>query len=95
MTHRLSNIWLTVHRSTQEIGGNCIEIATHNGHRIVLDVGRPLDALADAGGLLPPTLKLTTPCDGVLLSHAIKTIMGYLKKFRRGGPSSVVKQRRN
>ena len=82
----MSNIWLTVHRSTQEIGGNCIEIATHDGHRILLDVGRPLDALADAHGLLPSTLNLTAPCDGVLLSHPHQDHYGLLEEVPAGWP---------
>lgn len=59
------DVRLTVHRSAHEIGGNCIEIATGD-HRIVLDVGRPLDAPNDATGLLPTTLDLKAPLDGVL-----------------------------
>ncbi|MHB8449297.1 MAG: MBL fold metallo-hydrolase [Mycobacteriales bacterium] len=31
-----------IHRGTQEIGGNCVEIAAQDGSRIVLDLGRPL-----------------------------------------------------
>jgi ribonuclease J len=31
-----------IHRGTAEIGGSCIEIAAHDGNRIVLDLGRPL-----------------------------------------------------
>ena len=32
-----------VHRGTREIGGSCVEVE-HEGHTLVLDVGRPLDA---------------------------------------------------
>ena len=32
-----------IHRGTREIGGNCIEVESDN-KRLVLDVGRPLDA---------------------------------------------------
>jgi ribonuclease J len=59
---------LTVHRATRQIGGNCIEIAA-DGARIVLDVGRPLDAPEDATGLLPKTLDLSAPVSGLLISH--------------------------
>jgi len=34
---------LTVHRTTDEIGGNCIEVAL-DGHRLVLDAGSRLHA---------------------------------------------------
>ncbi len=40
----MTSVHLTVHRATHEIGGNCIEINAADGHRIILDVGRPLDA---------------------------------------------------
>lgn len=59
---------ITVHRGTQTIGGSCIEIAAEAGGRLVLDVGRPLDAPRDAVGLLPATLDLTAPAT-VLISH--------------------------
>ncbi|MEP6967478.1 MAG: MBL fold metallo-hydrolase, partial [Pseudomonadota bacterium] len=70
---------LTVHRATNQIGGNCIEIAA-GGHRIVLDVGRPLDAPNDATGLLPETLDLNAPMDGVLISHPHQDHYGLLEE---------------
>lgn len=49
-------VLLTIHRSAHEIGGNCIEIATQGGHRILLDAGRPLDAPESVrAGLIPPS----------------------------------------
>jgi ribonuclease J len=59
---------LTVHRGTQEIGGSCIELATAQGERLLLDAGRPLDAPRDAKDLLPATLDLSTGAT-VLFSH--------------------------
>jgi ribonuclease J len=35
-----------IHRGAHEVGGTCIEVES-SGSRIVLDVGRPLDALRD------------------------------------------------
>jgi hypothetical protein len=67
----VSDVRLTVHRATNQIGGNCIEIATGD-HRIVLDVGRPLDAPSDATGLLPTTLDLKAPMDSVLSWRSAK-----------------------
>jgi ribonuclease J len=64
----VSRVRLTVHRATNQIGGNCVEVAAA-GYRILLDVGRPLDAPNDATGLLAATLDLKTPMDGVLISH--------------------------
>jgi ribonuclease J len=42
-----------IHRGAQEVGGNCIEVESA-GARIVLDVGRPLDALQDGSYLCQP-----------------------------------------
>jgi ribonuclease J len=58
---------LTIHRSADQIGGNCIEIS-HAGERILLDVGRPLDAPEAATDLLPTTLERSGPAT-VLISH--------------------------
>jgi ribonuclease J len=73
----LSTVTLTVHRATNQIGGNCIEVQAPCGERLVLDVGRPLDALPGATGLLPPTLGLVAPAD-VLISHPHQDHWGLL-----------------
>ena len=70
---------LTVHRATDQIGGNCIELSTDEG-RIILDVGRPLDAPNDAVGLLPATLNCDRPLDGVLISHPHQDHYGLLEE---------------
>jgi ribonuclease J len=81
----VSDVRLTVHRATNQIGGNCIEIATGD-HRIVLDVGRPLDAPNDASGLLPTTLDLKAPMDGVFISHPHQDHYGLLEETPREWP---------
>jgi Cft2 family RNA processing exonuclease len=81
------DVRLTVHRSAHEIGGNCIEIAEDGGHRVILDVGRPLDAPADAKSLLPRSLDLAAPCDGVLISHPTRTTMAFWRTCRPDGRS--------
>lgn len=73
-----SDVRLIVHRATHEIGGNCIELDAANGHRILLDVGRPLDAPPDANNLLPRSLDLSAPCDGILISHPHQDHYGLL-----------------
>jgi ribonuclease J len=81
----VSDVRLTVHRATHQIGGNCIEIATGD-HRILLDVGRPLDAPNDATGLLATTLDLKAPMDGILISHPHQDHYGLLEETPREWP---------
>jgi ribonuclease J len=81
----MNAITVTIHRAAHEIGGNCIEIAAGD-HRILLDVGRPLDAPNDATGLLPTTLDLKAPMDGVLISHPHQDHYGLLEEAPRDWP---------
>lgn len=74
----MSDLTLTVHRAADQIGGNCIEIATAAGGRILLDVGRPLDAPRDATALLPTSLDLAPPVAGLLISHPHQDHCGLL-----------------
>lgn len=52
---------ITIHKGTDEIGGNCIEISTENT-TILLDYGTPLKEDS------PQTL-ITNPVDAILISH--------------------------
>jgi ribonuclease J len=75
----LNHLRLTIHRAAHEIGGNCIELMTPDSHRLILDVGRPLDAPEGVvTGLLPATLDVQHPVDGVLLSHPHQDHYGLL-----------------
>lgn len=77
---------VTIHRAAHEIGGNCIEL-TLDGHRLLLDAGRPLDAPEGVtDGLLPPTLDTTRPVDGVLLSHPHQDHYGVLRELPADWP---------
>jgi ribonuclease J len=77
----MPTVTLTVHRATQTIGGNCIEIATSEGNRLILDMGRPLDAPREATGLLPETLDVSSSVDGVLVSHPHLDHYGLLEEL--------------
>jgi ribonuclease J len=77
---------LTVHRAAHEIGGNCIELRAPCGARLLLDVGRPLDALPDASGLLPATLDVHAPVAGVVISHPHQDHYGLLDEIPRDWP---------
>lgn len=73
----MSAVTLTVHRATNQIGGNCIEVKAPCGERLILDVGRPLDAAPGATGLLPSTLDRAADAD-VLISHPHQDHWGLL-----------------
>lgn len=76
----MTGLRLVVHRATQQIGGNCIELVAGDGQRIILDVGRPLDAPKDATGLLPESLDLWRPTAGLLISHPHQDHYGLLSE---------------
>jgi ribonuclease J len=86
---------LTVHRATQEIGGNCIELAC-DGHRIILDAGRRLSDEGELGSdSLPPSLNLDLPADALILSHPHQDHCGLLRALPAhwpvwSGPSAEV-----
>jgi ribonuclease J len=82
----VTGVQLTVHRATQQIGGNCVELSTSDGHRIILDVGLPLDAPRDACQLLPKSLALNAAADGVLISHPHQDHYGLLEDIPAGWP---------
>jgi ribonuclease J len=82
----VTGVQLTVHRATHEIGGNCIELSTSDGHRIILDVGRPLDAPQDVRNLLPKSLDLKAAVDGVLITHPHQDHYGLLEDVPAGWP---------
>ena len=60
-----------IHRGSHEIGGNCVEVES-GGARILLDLGRPLDAGPDEQVPLPPISGLDgndPSLLGIVISH--------------------------
>jgi ribonuclease J len=81
------DVRLTIHRAAHEIGGNVIELTTSDGHRLILDAGRPLDAPEGVKeGLVPATLDTEAPVDGVLLSHPHQDHYGLLGELPADWP---------
>ena len=63
---------VNIRRGANEIGGSAVEITAHNGDRIVLDIGMPLDAKENTPDLLPDIRGLRDKTDdllAVLISH--------------------------
>lgn len=81
----LGSLRLTIHRSASQIGGNCIELEHSSGERLLLDVGRPLDAPNNAMGLLPQSLDLKRPAH-VVISHPHQDHYGLLNEIPRHWP---------
>jgi ribonuclease J len=78
-----------IHRGAKEIGGNCIEVDAE-GKRLVLDIGRPLDAdpgdevpLPDVPGLADGT---DTNLLGLLISHGHQDHWGLVDQVSRNVP---------
>lgn len=77
---------ICVHRASSQIGGNCIEIRSASGQRLILDFGRPLDTPDAEQTPIPETLDLTAPVQGVLISHAHVDHYGMLETIPQDWP---------
>lgn len=75
---------LCIHRGSKQIGGSCVELE-QDGHRILIDLGQPLDVeFEDAA--LPPIDGLDTNeagLLGVVLSHGHRDHWGLLPKLEK------------
>ena len=59
-----------IHRGSRQIGGSCVELRSQ-GHRLLLDIGMPLDHLLAGDLALPESLnaEASEPIAGVTISH--------------------------
>ena len=88
-----------IHRGAAEIGGNCVEVATNDGNRLVIDVGRPLSA-GWSEQVTPPDVPGLAGGDaslcGLLISHPHLDHYGLVGGVEAGVPiSSGPKLRRS
>jgi ribonuclease J len=77
-----------IHRGAHEVGGTCIEVES-SGSRIVLDVGRPLDAPRDEFVPLPdvPGLRDADPSLlGLVISHGHQDHWGLVDQVSKTVP---------
>jgi ribonuclease J len=77
-----------IHRGAHEIGGSCVEVE-HDGKRIVLDVGRPLNAGFDETVPIPSVQGLEehdSSLLGVIISHAHQDHWGLAPDIFGGVP---------
>ncbi len=82
---------ICIHRGTHEIGGTCVEIA-HDGFRIAVDLGLPLDAEDNLPELLPSVAGITHPADdflGVIISHPHQDHFGLLAHVHENLPIAM------
>ena len=82
---------ICIHRGAHQIGGSCVELESQ-GHRLLLDLGLPLDAEENSAELMPaiPGLRETdTGLLGVLLSHPHMDHYGLLKHARPDLPVAM------
>jgi ribonuclease J len=81
-----------IHRGAREIGGNCIEVEA-SGKRLVLDIGRPLDAEPGDEIPLPEVPGLADGTDsnlvGLLISHGHQDHWGLVDPVSKDVPIYV------
>ncbi|MCH8208323.1 MAG: MBL fold metallo-hydrolase [Nitrospinae bacterium] len=84
---------IRIHRGTNEIGGTCVEIE-HDGQRIVLDIGLPLDAdeSNNIEDLLPKVNGFREKDESllsVIISHPHQDHFGLISYLRRDLPIAI------
>jgi len=82
----MCDVSISVHRSAHEIGGNCLELATGDGQRLLLDAGRPLDTPEGERACIPGSLDFEPRPEAVLLSHAHQDHVGLLPELPTNWP---------
>ena len=82
------NMRVCIHRGSHQIGGSCVEVE-HDGQRILLDLGLPLDADSNESRYLPSVAGLDGSDPsllGVLISHPHLDHFGLLAHISKNIP---------
>ncbi len=82
---------ICIHRGTHEIGGSCVELA-HDGYRIAIDLGLPLDAENNDPKWLPNIAGITSPAEdflGIIISHPHQDHYGLLAHVPENMPVAM------
>lgn len=80
-----------IHRGAREVGGSCVELE-HDGLRLVLDAGLPLDAAPDGRHPLPPVPGLESGDPrllGLIVSHGHPDHYGLVERVHPSVPVHV------
>lgn len=84
-----------IHRGARQIGGNCVEIE-HDGSRLILDLGLPLDADEANAVALPDIPGIGLPDDGrlagLIISHSHADHWGLLGRVKGPVPLAMGKE---
>ncbi|MDD5395568.1 MAG: MBL fold metallo-hydrolase [Thiothrix sp.] len=88
---------ICIHRGAHQIGGTCVEIA-HDGSRIAVDLGLPLDAESNGPELLPAVSGFAQPAKdllGIIISHPHQDHYGLLAHVPEDLPIAMGQAARN
>ena len=77
---------ICIHQAADKIGGNCLEIVSNNGRRLLLDAGRPLELKKKQKASVPASLDLESPIEGLVLSHSHADHCGLLAELPADWP---------
>lgn len=87
MENNQNHLQFIIHRGSQQIGGNCVELATQNS-RILIDCGLPLDfedqPKETQEKIIEDAKEWTRDCDAIFLSHYHGDHYGLLYNASKG-----------
>lgn len=82
----IGSVKVCIHQGAATVGGNCIELISSSGERLLLDAGRPLEIPEILSAPIPPSLDISSPVAGIVLSHAHSDHCGMLASLPASWP---------